>query len=88
MVLLSNFSQFCLLSQNLGRLSSAFIFLSCPLLIILYSELFENNLFELDFSISKKRVSMVKPSQKDFCMVMTYFFRDSCSFPYIKTLLK
>ena len=37
---------------------------------------FRNNLSELDFSISKKRVSTVKPSQEDefFCTVMKYFF--------------
>ena len=34
-------------------------------MIVLHLELSENNLFELDSSISKKRVSMVKPSQKD-----------------------
>ena len=56
---------------------------------VLHLELSENNLFELDFSISKKRVSTVKPSQKDeiFCTVINVFL-DSCSFPYVKTLLK
>ena len=34
-------------------------------MIVLHSESFEHNLFELDFSISKKRVSSVKPSQGD-----------------------
>ena len=56
----------------------------------LHLESFKNNTFESDFSIPKKRISMVKPSQEDefFYMVMKYFFRDSCSFSYIKTLLK
>ena len=33
---------------------------------------------------------MVKHSQEHelFCTVMKYIFRDSCSFPYIKTFLK
>ena len=33
---------------------------------------------------------MVKPSQENdfFCTVNEIFFRDACSFPYIKTLLK
>ena len=59
-------------------------------MIVLHLEPLENNLFELDFSISKRRVSMVKPSQEgeSFCMVMNFFSRDSCSCPYIKTLLK
>ena len=52
-------------------------------MIVLHLESFENKIFELDLSISKKRVSTVKPSQ-----VMKYFFRDSCSFPEIKTPLK
>ena len=40
--------------------------------------------------MSKKRVSTVKPCQEDqyFLHGYEYFFRDSCSFPYIKTLLK
>ena len=46
---------------------------------VLHLESFENNLFELDFSISNKVI---------FCTVMKFFFRDSYSFPYIKTLLK
>ena len=59
-------------------------------MIVLNLESFESNFFELDFSISNKRVSTVKPSQENefFCMNMKYFFRDSCSFLYIKTLLK
>ena len=60
-------------------------------MINLHLESFKNNLFDLDFSISKKRVSTVKSSQEDefFCTVMKYiFFRDSCSVPYTKTLLK
>ena len=61
----SNFSLFCLFSQNLARLLSGFMFISCPLVIVLYLESSENNLFELDFSISRKRVSTVKPSQDD-----------------------
>ena len=32
---------------------------------VLHLESVENKLFELDFSISKKRVSTVKPSQED-----------------------
>ena len=36
-------------------------------MIFLHSETFENNLFELDFSISKKRVSTVKPSLEGEC---------------------
>ena len=59
-------------------------------MIVLHQESFENNLFKLDFSISKKSVSTVKLSQEDEFFVRGYeiFFRDSCSFPYIKTLLK
>ena len=34
-------------------------------MIVLHLESFENNLFELDFSISKHRVSTVKLSQED-----------------------
>ena len=46
-------------------------------MIVLYLESFENNLFELDFSISKNRVSTVKPSQEDelFYTVMKCFSR-------------
>ena len=45
--------------------------------MVLHPGSFENNLFELDYSISKKRVSVVKTSQEDvvfFCMIMKYFF--------------
>ena len=65
-------------------------YLLYPLVFVLYLESFENNVFELDFSISKKRVSTVKPSQKNdfFCTVKKFFFQDSSSFPYIQTLLK
>ena len=47
--------------------------------IVLYLKSSENKLFQLDFSISKKHASMVKPSQQyDFlamlCNVMQYFF--------------
>ena len=58
---------------------------------VLHLESFENNLFELDISISIKiRVSTVKPSQVGEILLHGYeiFFRDSCSFPYIITLLK
>ena len=52
----------------------------------------KNNLFELDFSISKgKRVSTVKPSQEDEFFARLWneiFYQDPCSFPYTKTLLK
>ena len=43
-----------------------------------------------DRTVQPMCVSKVKPSQEDemFCTVMKYSFRDSCSFPYIKTLLK
>ena len=53
-----------------------FNFISCPLVIVLHSDSCENSLSELDFSISKKNVSMVKPSQEDklFCTVMKYIF--------------
>ena len=59
-------------------------------MIVLHLESFENNLFELDFSTSEKRVSTVEPSYESefFCTVMKYFFREFCSFPYIKILLK
>ena len=40
-------------------------FIGYPLVIVLHLEPFENNLFELDFSISKHRVSTVKLSQED-----------------------
>ena len=39
-------------------------FITYPLVTVLHLETFENNLFELDFLISKKRVSTVKPSQE------------------------
>ena len=38
--------------------------ISYPQVTVLYLESFENNLFELDFSITKKRVSTVKPSRE------------------------
>ena len=57
---------------------------------VLHLESSENKLFELDFSISKKRVFTVKPSQEDEFVLHGYdiFFRDSCFFRYIKALLK
>ena len=44
----------------------------------------------MDFSISRKRVSTVKPCQEGEFVLHGHenFFRDPCSFPYIKTLLK
>ena len=56
------FTVFGIFSQNLARFLS---FISYPLVTVLHSELFENNLFELDISISKKHFSMVKQSQED-----------------------
>ena len=43
-------------------------------MVVLHLESFEDNLFELDFSIYKKRVSTVKPSQEGefFCTVMKF----------------
>ena len=40
-------------------------FIRCPLVTALHLESFENSIFELDFSISKKRISSVKRSQED-----------------------
>ena len=40
-------------------------FISYPLVTVLHLESSENNLFELDFSVSKKRVSTIKPSQEE-----------------------
>ena len=60
-------------------------------MIVLHLESFENNLFELDFSISKKSVSTAKHSysQEGENFLHDYeIFLDSWSFPYIKTLLK
>ena len=50
--------------------------ISFALVIVLHLEPFENHFFELDFSISTKHVSTVKPSQEGefFCTVMKYFF--------------
>ena len=58
---------------------------------VLDLESLESSIFELDFSIfKKKRVSTVKPSQEDdfFLHGNDIFFRDSCSFLCIKALLK
>ena len=58
---------------------------------VLHLESFENNFFELDFSISKKRVSTVKPSEEAEPFLHGYqifFSLDYRSFPNIKTLLK
>ena len=65
-------------------------FITYPMVIVLHLESFENNLFELDFSISKKRVCTVKRSQEGEYFLHGYkiLFRDSCFFSYIKTLLK
>ena len=54
---------------------------------VLLLESFESNLFELNFLISKKRVSTVKHSQEGELFLYGYavFFH---SFSYIKTLLK
>ena len=59
-------------------------------MIVLHLESFENNLFELSFQYLKKRVSVNKHSQEDDFLhgYEMFFFRDSCSFPYIKTLMK
>ena len=59
-------------------------------MIVLHLESFENNLLKLDFSISKKLVSTVKRSQEGEYFLNGYeiFFRDSCFFPCVKTLLK
>ena len=56
-VSLSNFSLICLFSQNLAQLSSGNIFYklrSGDSLVFRVIWSFENNIFELDFSISKK----------------------------------
>ena len=52
--------------------------------------IFSQRLDIFDRTAQPMCVSMVKPSQEDelFRTVMKYFFEDSCSFPYIKTLLK
>ena len=51
---LSNFSLFCLFSQNLVRLLSGSILKKLFLAAVLNLESFQKNLFELDFSIFKK----------------------------------
>ena len=45
---------------------------------VLHFEPFENDIFELDFLISKECISTVKPSQEGelFCTVMKYFFSE------------
>ena len=51
-------------------------FISYPVMNVLHLEQFENNLFELDVSVSKRnRVSKVKPSQEgDFLHGSKYLF--------------
>ena len=67
-----------------------YVFLSYPLVIVLHLESFENNLFKLDFSISTKArfYDQTISGRCIFCTVMKFVFRDFCSFPYIKILLK
>ena len=64
-------------------------FISYPLQTIFHLESFENNLFKLDFSISKNHASTVKPSQeRDFFCTVMIFLNDSCSFPYVTAVLE
>ena len=62
-------------------------------MIVLYLESLENNLFELDFSISKKRVSTDKHSQEEENLLhgdeiswgwTLYFWGARCSFLFIR----
>ena len=83
-----SFAYFLKIQLNYHRVLS---FISYHLMNVLHLEQFENNLFELDVSVSKRnRVSKVKPSQEGdfFARFEILFFRDSCSFLYIKTRLK
>ena len=53
-------------------------------MINLHLEAFKNNLFELDFSASKKGVSTVKPSQEDeFFGTVLKFFKGSVGTKYL-----
>ena len=61
-------------------------FISYPLVIVLHLESFENNLFKLGFSISKKNVLMKDDFFAQLCS--GYFFKILPPFPYIKTLLE
>ena len=65
-------------------------FISYPLMIVLHLVSFDNNLFELDFWISKRNVLVrSNPLRKmDFLQGYDIFFQDSCSFSSIKTLLQ
>ena len=76
--------------SKLVRLSSGLSFVYYSLVTVMHLEAFENNLFELDFSISKNTCfhGQTFSGRGIFCTVMKYFFRDSCSFPHIKTFLK
>ena len=53
-----------LIFSKFSSIIMGFIFIRYSLVIVLHLESFKNNLFELDFSISKKSVSMVKPSHE------------------------
>ena len=60
-------------------------------MIVLRLESFKNNLFELDFLTSKKNVFLQSNLVRKVSFLHGYdifFSRDSCSFPYIKILLK
>ena len=60
-------------------------------MIVLYLESFENIFSNQISRYLKKRVFKVKPSQEEefFARLRnSFFFRDSYSFPHIKTLLK
>ena len=78
-VTLSNFSLFCLFSQNLARLSGFIFyksFISYPLVIFLHLWSFENNLSKLDFSISKETCfyGQTFSGTLIFCTDMKYVF--------------
>ena len=58
------FTVLLIFSQNLARFSSVLSLMSYPLVTVLHLESFENNLFELDFLISKRTCFYtVKPYQ-------------------------
>ena len=59
-------------------------------MIFLHVESLENKLFELDFSIFQKVCFYGQTPQEGKVFLHSYdiFFRDPCSFPYAKKLLK
>ena len=73
---MSNLSLFSLFSQNLARYHRVLSFIIYLLVTVLQFESFENNLFKLDFSISKKNLFLQSNLLRKviFCTVMKYLF--------------